>query len=208
MGSVRAPCPVPAPCPAPLRVPRSFRFDLHPHGFPTACALPHPGACRRAQQLQQATVADRVHCNMCNIRSTFATSRRNIYNICPDSWNTCNIHLKHEGNTCVAITKHMQHICEIICNIGIKQHKCNTQIKHVQHSSETAETFGQTLAIYVYSHCNICNIQIYFCNIHKKHLQHAFKTPETFETYACNMRLQHPRKEGSARCSRINPFRV
>jgi hypothetical protein len=44
----------------------------------------------------------------------------------------------------------------------------------------------QTLATYVYGHCNICNISIYFCNIHVKHLQHTF---ETLETYICNMRF-------------------
>jgi hypothetical protein len=55
----------------------------------------------------------------------------------------------------------------------------------------------QTLATYVYNHCNICNISIYFCNIcniliyfcniHMKHLQHTPKTAETFEIYTCNM---------------------
>ena len=40
------------------------------------------------------------------------------------------------------------------------------------------------LATYVYNHCNICNIPIYFCNIRIKHLQH---TSETLETDACNM---------------------
>jgi hypothetical protein len=34
----------------------------------------------------------------------------------------------------------------------------------------------QMFATYVYSHCNICNIQIYFCNIHMKHLQHTSET--------------------------------
>ena len=50
--------------------------------------------------------------------------------------------------------------------------------------------FEQTLAIYVYSHCNMCNILIYFCDIHKKHLQHPFQTSETLETYFCNKRFQ------------------
>ena len=45
----------------------------------------------------------------------------------------------------------------------------------------------QTLPTYVYSHCNICNIPIYFCNIHMKHLQHIPKTSETIETYVCNI---------------------
>jgi len=47
----------------------------------------------------------------------------------------------------------------------------------------------QKLATYVYNHCNICNIPIYFCNIHLKHLQRTSKTSETLERYACNMRF-------------------
>jgi hypothetical protein len=43
------------------------------------------------------------------------------------------------------------------------------------------------LEIYLYSHCNICNILIYFCNIDIKHLQHTSETFETLETYVCNM---------------------
>jgi hypothetical protein len=39
----------------------------------------------------------------------------------------------------------------------------------------------------MYSHCNICNIPIYFCNIYIKQLQH---TSETLETLS-NIRLQH-----------------
>jgi hypothetical protein len=54
------------------------------------------------------------------------------------------------------------------------------QIKHLE----------QTLTTYVYSHCNICNIPIYFCNIHIKQLQHTSETSETFKTYACNLRFQ------------------
>jgi hypothetical protein len=45
----------------------------------------------------------------------------------------------------------------------------------------------QTLAAYVYSHCNICNIPIYFYNIYMKHLQHTSETSATIETYVCNM---------------------
>jgi hypothetical protein len=48
------------------------------------------------------------------------------------------------------------------CNVGLKQVK-------------------RTLTIYMYSHCNICNIQI-------KYLQYTFKTTKTFETtlqYMC-----------------------
>ena len=41
-----------------------------------------------------------------------------------------------------------------------------------------------TLATYVYSHSNMCNIPIYFCNIQMKYMQYLD------ETYACNMRFQ------------------
>ena len=43
--------------------------------------------------------------------------------------------------------------------------------------------WGQTLAIYVYYHCNIWNIAIYFCNIHVKQLKYASNTSETFQMY-------------------------
>ena len=69
----------------------------------------------------------------------------------------------------------MQHPDKHTCNLRLKQ-----QMKH----------FEQTLTTYVYSHCNMCNILIYFCNILMKHLQHPFETSETLETYFCNMRFQ------------------
>jgi hypothetical protein len=78
---------------------------------------------------------------------TFATSRQNICNICVK-------HIKHPDNT---------------CNVRLKK-----QMKHLE----------EMFATYVYSHCNIFNILIYFCNIQIKHLQH---TSETLETYVCNM---------------------
>jgi hypothetical protein len=49
------------------------------------------------------------------------------------------------------------------------------QLKHLE----------QTLAIYVYSHCNIYNISIYFCSIHVKHLQHVYKTLKTYSYNTC-----------------------
>jgi hypothetical protein len=57
-----------------------------------------------------------------------------------------------------------------ICNIHPK-----IQMKH----------WKQSFATYMYNHCNICNISIYFYNIHMKQLQHTYKT------YACNMRFQY-----------------
>jgi hypothetical protein len=46
------------------------------------------------------------------------------------------------------------------------------------------EHLEQTLATCMYSHCNICNISIYFCYIHVKQLKHTSKTLE-------NICLQH-----------------
>ena len=44
-----------------------------------------------------------------------------------------------------------------------------------------------TLATYVYNHCNMCNITIYFYNIHMEHLQHTSQISEIIETYSCNI---------------------
>ena len=66
----------------------------------------------------------------------------------------------------------MQHSDKHTCDIRLKK-----QMTH----------WGRTLATYVYNHCNMCNIPIYFCNIRMKHLKHISKTSETFEMYTCNM---------------------
>jgi hypothetical protein len=68
----------------------------------------------------------------------------------------------------------MHHSDKHTCNIHLKK-----QMKH----------WEQAFAAYVYNHCNIYNISIYFYNIHTKPLQHTSKTYETIETYACNMRF-------------------
>jgi hypothetical protein len=47
-----------------------------------------------------------------------------------------------------------------------------------------------TLATYVYSLGNICNILVYFCNIHMKQLQRTSERSKTLETYAFKMRFQ------------------
>jgi hypothetical protein len=44
-------------------------------------------------------------------------------------------------------------------------------MKHLDHTLET----------YVYSHCNMCNISIYFCNINIKHLQHLKHLKHTLQ---------------------------
>ena len=61
------------------------------------------------------------------------------------------------------------------------QHISKKQIKHWEHK----------LVTYVYNHCNICNILIYFCNIHIKHLQHTYETSERLKRLKhafCNVR--------------------
>jgi hypothetical protein len=77
-------------------------------------------------------------------------------------------HLKHFKHTLVTCI-YMQHPHENTCNIRL------IQMKHLEH----------TLKTYVYSHCNMCNISIYFCsiliyfcNINIKHLQHISETLE------------------------------
>jgi hypothetical protein len=60
-----------------------------------------------------------------------------------------------DKNICNICVKHMQHLDKHTCNIRL-----NKLMKHLEH----------TLAIYMYSHCNICNIPIYFYNIDMKHL--------------------------------------
>jgi hypothetical protein len=69
----------------------------------------------------------------------------------------------------------MQHLNKHACNVHVKK-----QMKYLE----------QMLATYVYNHCNMCNIPIYFCNIHIKHLQRTSETPETLEIYTCNMWFQ------------------
>ena len=66
----------------------------------------------------------------------------------------------------------MQHPDETLGNIRLEN-----EIKHLEHTLET----------YVYSHCNMCNILIYFCNIKMKYLQHPDETSEIFETYSCKI---------------------
>ena len=129
-----------------------------------------------------------------------------LHHTSENSWNICNIRLKHLQNTrkklenmCVAIANMSKHQDETLAayiwkhlkHLHIygksrssfapsKWHICNTRLKQMKHSEHTLET-------YVYSHCNMCNISIYFCNILMKHLQHTSKTSETFEMYTCNM---------------------
>ena len=70
----------------------------------------------------------------------------------------------------------MQHPNKYTCNMRLEK----TQMKH----------WEQKFTTYVYNHCNMCNIPIYYCNIRMKHLQHTSETSKIIETYACNMRFQ------------------
>ena len=56
-------------------------------------------------------------------------------------------------------------------------------------SEKQVKHWEQKIITYVYNHCNICNISIYFCNINMKHLQHISQTSETLKTDAYNMHL-------------------
>jgi hypothetical protein len=76
---------------------------------------------------------------------------------------------------------HTQHPNKNTSNVRLKK-----QMKHLK----------QTLATYMFSHCNICDIPIYFCNIYTKPLQHISEISTTTETYICNI-------EGRASCRSI-----
>jgi hypothetical protein len=50
-----------------------------------------------------------------------------------------------------------------------------------------------TLQTYVHSHCNMCNIPIYFCNTNTKHMQRASETFETQHMFAtCTFSVTSP----------------
>jgi hypothetical protein len=67
----------------------------------------------------------RCHYNMCNIRSTFETSKwKYLQHTSEDWWNTWNIHMKH-------LQKHLKTLEKSLQNI------CNIQIKYLQHMCET-----------------------------------------------------------------------
>jgi hypothetical protein len=107
-------------------------------------------------------------------------------------------HLKHASETLAKtpekhlkpLQKHTQYpdktlanMCETYttCKLTHDKNTCNIHVKKQMKHCE------QKLATYVYNHCNICDISLYFCNTHKKHLQH---TSKTLEAEACNMCFQ------------------
>jgi hypothetical protein len=195
----RFPVPARFACPCGARTVRMFSRVAEPHLRTTYSLSDAPAPNNYSRRLRQSgsystcTTSDLL---LQHSDKTLATYVQN-------SWNTCNIHLKHLQNTrkkhettCVAIAniatcrwKHLQHMYENtwIAYIYVtfrstfatsRWHTCNIRLKQMKH-------LEYALEIYVYSHCNICNIPIYFCK-HLKHLQH---TSEIFETYACNMRF-------------------
>jgi hypothetical protein len=66
----------------------------------------------------------------------------------------------------------MQHPEKTLANICLE-----IKMKHLEHTLET----------YVYSHCNMCNISIYFFNMKIKHLQHPDETSEILKIYSYNI---------------------
>jgi hypothetical protein len=92
-------------------------------------------------------------------------------------------------NICNIKIKHMQHMCEIYTTFQNK-HTCNIRMK------KQMKYLEQMFATYMYNHCNMCNILIYFCNIHMNHLQH---TSETNKMYGCEISWPLGRIEASRR---------
>jgi hypothetical protein len=83
--------------------------------------------------------------------------------------------LKHLRKHLKTLEKTLQNIYNILKKNTCK-YMCETyatsKLKHLQHTlKKQIKHLKQTLA-YMYSHCNICNIPIYFYNIYTKHLQH------------------------------------
>jgi hypothetical protein len=151
--------PTPTPCctPQPLEFPRSISCA---HAGPMLAQMTHPtmlhartwgslappllhahmhtgticAGSAEPQQLQQMAMADGSYCNMCNTRSTFATSR----------WITCNIQPKHLQHTFETLAKHLKTL--------------ESHCKHMQHTDETLITYvwkhmqhpDKTLATYVW----------------------------------------------------------
>jgi hypothetical protein len=80
----------------------------------------------------------------------------------------------------------MQYLDETLANIHLKN-----EMKHFEHKLET----------YVYSHCNMCNISIYFCNIKMKHtcnihMKHLKHLKHTLATWALLGRMEARQRGG------------
>jgi hypothetical protein len=95
-------------------------------------------------------------------------------------------HLKKILETIASIrniqTDDLQHMCGTYARPD--KHPCNVHLK------KQMKHWQQMFATYIYNHCDICNITIYFCNIYMKHLQHTSKTSATLETDTSNIRFQ------------------
>jgi hypothetical protein len=112
-----------------------------------------------------------------------------------NSWNPCNIRLKHLHKHMIAITKHMQHPNETLATY--ERNTWNMLFAtsmYMQHLNLLLRHTDKTLETYVWNTWNTENIhlqhayiviathatsQIYFCNIQIKHLKHKSGTPET-----------------------------
>jgi hypothetical protein len=69
------------------------------------------------------------------------------------------------------------------------------ELKHLEHKLKTY--------IYIYSHCNMCNIPIYFCNINMKqcniYMKHLKHLKHTLATWALFGRMEACQRGGRQR---------
>jgi hypothetical protein len=170
--------PAPAPFPTHARTHVGPRLDLRSLLFPASAtrAPPLPHACTRAQQLQAGGCGKWVQ---------LQHSKYQIY--------FCNIQIKLLQHTSEIDETFMTYSCNTIATCATSRSifetfKCNTW--NIQKKTDetletyvwntyntrvqkTDETLGiDTLATYVYNHCNICNI-------HVKQLKRTSETTET-----------------------------
>jgi hypothetical protein len=136
------------------------------------------------------SASHRRHCNMCNTRSTFETSRCNICNIrLKHRWNTSNMCQKHlkknlktlekllqkicsiQKNTCNICVKHMQHPDKHTCNIRLKNRR-NIWNKCLQHTWIVIPTHAISRSTFTISIWNTYNLLIK----QLKYLKHTLAT--------------------------------
>jgi hypothetical protein len=82
--------------------------------------------------------------------------------------------MKHLRHKIFAATYIQIETDKIFTTYAYVYRQCNIQIKYLQHTFETAETFEIYTCNLVYSQCNICNIQIKHLRL--KHLKHTLTT--------------------------------
>ena len=147
------PLHVPRPHRGPCRFLSCARIVAHTRFMPRARTVappPHPRACRWAHQLQQSAACRWVPLQHVQhqdlllqyLDKTLATYVRM-------NWNNCNIRLKYQKNTFVAIAKHMQHLDKILAT----------------YVWNTWNTWNITLATYMYKQYPLATYVWYRWNI-------------------------------------------